>query len=206
MARLRHRSRTAVTSVIALLALSIANPLGYPATAQEAPCDVSPRVGVTVPAGELNEIVDPGVEAGITASCPVSSRLRIAGGVDVGVPRGDESDLTLFHFLAGPQLAWGGAGEGARLKVAAELGWTVAKSLGDFVLVDPPRADLVESSFTAGARVRAGHGIGSSVTAFVEAGWRTLFVNSEPSGFLADEEGFDTATVFPFTVGLQIGL
>lgn len=191
MARLRHRSRTAVTSVIALLALSIANPLGYPATAQEAPCDVSPRVGVTVPAGELNEIVDPGVEAGITASCPVSSRLRIAGGVDVGVPRGDESDLTLFHFLAGPQLAWGGAGEGARLKVAT---------------VHPPRADLVESSFTAGARVRAGHGIGSSVTAFVEAGWRTLFVNSEPSGFLADEEGFDTATVFPFTVGLQIGL
>lgn len=205
-----------------LLAASVALLLTVEPAAGQAdrPCRIGARAGPVFPAGELAEVVDPDLSAGIRGRCSVGRRFAIGLGVETALysffaDSGSEADL--FHLLAGVGLEVVEV-ESPRgspsLTARIEGGWTWTSTTSEEILLPGAidRISLLEGGPTVGAGLRGGIGLSDRISVFLDGAWRLVFVDTEdrveriPGRDPVTVEGFDAVSSFPLAVGFEVSL
>lgn len=167
-------------------------------------CSGDFRLGFSTAVGELSEVASIGPMLGLGFGCPVGDRLSLRGSADAALRIG--SHMHMHHLVAGPHLALTSPdAESWTITARVEGGWTFVQTFGTCPGTCP-RWSRVKSSPTAGGGVRLRREMGDIVSLVADAGVRVLFVDSaDHTDFEGNViEGFDTATVLPMSVGLQI--
>lgn len=190
-----HRSLT----LVAILAASAAS-----AEAQvDGGCSGDVRLGFSTAVGEFSEVASIGPMLGFGFGCPVGDRLSLRSTADAAVRI--SSHMHMLHLVAGPHLALTSPdAENWTITARIEGGWTFVETFG--TCLGSCRWARVKSSPTAGGGVRLRRDMGDLVSLVADAGVRVLLVDSADHTDFAGNvvEGFDTATVLPVSVGLEI--
>lgn len=167
-------------------------------------CALQLAPGITIPAGDLADAVDPGRTATSSVSCPgrvigwhAALELEYLYGATNVIP---------VRLLTGPEAQIFAT---RRVSVVARVGagWSFVAGEGLIVPEMPPRSDLVESGPTIGANVRLVRSLSEGVSLVGDLGARLLFSSSADVEFgTRVVEGFDEVVTLPVLAGLRIDL
>lgn len=176
--------------------------------------------GVAIPVADLADLEDPGPAFGGAVAYRFHPRVavRVGGGFDFlsGAEREDGEaapDMTVSHYNAGIELLLTPPEESRfRASIHAAAGGSSFDTEVFRVPGEPVRDqdDFFETFFTAAGGIQLATEVRPNVSLLLRGEWQLVFSDEQKTvrlaGLLGGDQGFDTLSVVPVTLGVRVRL
>ena len=211
-----HYARIRKGMGAALLAVIVGTGSAWAQNPEETPFNISARAGVAIPAGELWQMLDPGVHAGAALSYYFDKHVGVRAefAADFLNDREDSTGgtpspgMTLLHFNGGVEFNFARpSGQSLPLTFVAGIGAGATSATASESYADDSSVDFSSTVFTANASAEVGWQFNPNVNVFLGFYAYLMKFSEEDTQVFADRspdvEAFGWAYSFPITLGVK---